>query len=177
MPVIRLETFIKAPAALCFDLARDIDLHTTNDSPFKHRAVAGVTSGLIALNETVTWEAGFFGVSQRMTSKIVAFEPPRTFTDEMLRGPFKRWRHTHLFEPQRGGTLMSDHIDYASPLGPVGAAFDALYLKGFLTRFIVAHNEDIRRLAERRAQATPAQVAPAGAESGSDDSDTSKRNV
>lgn len=177
MPVIKLETFINAPAARCFDLARDIDVHTTNDSPFKHRAVAGTTSGLIGLDETVTWEAAFFGVPQRMTSKIVAFEPPRTFTDEMQRGPFKRWRHTHIFEATAGGTLMSDYIDYASPLGPLGAAFDALYLKSFLTRFIVAHNADIKRLAERPAQATPAQAGAAGAESVSNNSGTSKRNV
>ena len=99
MPLIQLNTLIHAPAAVCFDLARSIDLHVSAPSPLKHRAVAGVTSGLIGLGEEVTWEGSFLGVSQRMTSKIVALDAPRTFTDEMQRGPFKRWHHTHSFEP------------------------------------------------------------------------------
>jgi ligand-binding SRPBCC domain-containing protein len=70
------------------------------------------------------------------------------FRDEMQRGPFERWRHTHLFAPVDGGTLMQDRVEYASPLGPLGAAFDALYLRAFLTRFLVAHNANIKKIAE-----------------------------
>ena len=99
MPLIRLSTFIRAPAEVCFDLARSIDLHTHAPGPLRHRAVGGVTRGLIGLGEEVTWEASIFGVRLHMTSKIVACERPREFTDEMRRGPFARWRHTHSFEP------------------------------------------------------------------------------
>ncbi|HZT58225.1 MAG TPA: SRPBCC family protein [Pyrinomonadaceae bacterium] len=151
MPIIRLETLIHAPAAVCFDAARSIDLHVSAPSRLKHRAVAGVTSGLIGLGEEVTWEGSFFGVRQRMTSKIVALDPPRSFADEMRRGPFKRWRHTHSFEPTDGGTLVRDHIEFASPFGPIGSAFDALFLKRFMTRFLVEHNKYIKQEAERRA--------------------------
>ncbi|HYH85342.1 MAG TPA: SRPBCC family protein [Pyrinomonadaceae bacterium] len=141
---------IHAPTAICFDLARSIDLHTVAPTPLKHRAVAGVTSGLIDLGEEVTWRGFFFGVSQRMTSKIVALDAPRTFTDEMQRGPFKRWRHTHTFEPHNGGTLMRDHVDFASPFGPLGAAFDAVFLRKFMTRLLVAQNEYLKEAAEGR---------------------------
>jgi ligand-binding SRPBCC domain-containing protein len=150
MPLIELKTVIHAPPATCFDLSRSIDLHALAPTPLKHRAVGGTTSGLIDLGEEVTWKGSFFGVSQRMTSKIVALEAPRTFTDEMQRGPFKRWRHTHLFEPHDGGTLMHDHVDFASPFGPLGAAFDAVFLKGFMTRLLVAQNEYLKEAAEGR---------------------------
>jgi len=150
MPLIELKTMIHAPTAICFDLARSIDLHTVAPTPLKHRAVAGVTSGLIDLGEEVTWRGFFFGVSQRMTSKIVALDAPRTFTDEMQRGPFKRWRHTHTFEPHNGGTLMRDHVDFASPFGPLGAAFDAVFLRKFMTRLLVAQNEYLKEAAEGR---------------------------
>lgn len=151
MPLIELETFIRAPAEVCFDLARDIDFHASAPTPLRHRAVAGVTSGLIGLGEEVTWEGSFFGVRQRMTSKIVAMDSPRGFTDEMRRGPFERWRHTHRFEPAGEGTLMRDRVEFASPFGPLGRAFDAIFLKGFMTRFLVAHNRFIEETAERRA--------------------------
>jgi ligand-binding SRPBCC domain-containing protein len=151
MLLIELDTLIHAPAAVCFDLARSIDLHVAAPSPLKHRAVGGVTSGLIGLGEEVTWAGSFLGVPQRMTSRIVALEAPRTFTDEMRRGPFKRWRHAHRFEPTDAGTLMRDRVEFASPLGPLGAAFDAVFLKGFMTRVLVAHNGYLKSEAERRA--------------------------
>jgi ligand-binding SRPBCC domain-containing protein len=150
VPLIRLETFIRAPVAVCFDLARSIDLHALAPSPLRHRAVGGVTAGLIELGEEVTWEASLFGVRLRMTSKIVALDAPREFTDEMQRGPFGRWRHTHRFEPSGGGTLMYDRADFASPLGPLGRIVDALVLKRFMTRLLVAQNIFIREAAEGR---------------------------
>jgi ligand-binding SRPBCC domain-containing protein len=149
MAVVELETFIRAPAAACFDAARDISLHAEGfETPLPHRPVAGVTSGLINLGEEVTWEGKFFGIRQRMTSRIVAFERPRAFTDEMRRGPFRAWRHTHHFEPRDGGTLMRDRVEFASPLGPLGALFDLLYLKSFVRRFLLAQNRRIKEVLE-----------------------------
>jgi len=145
MSVVTLETFIRAPAEVCFDAARDIDLHAGHAaSPLPHRPVAGVTSGLISLGEEVTWDATFLGVPQRLTSRIVAFDRPRAFTDEMQRGPFRRWRHTHLFEPREGGTLMRDRVEFASPAGPLGALLDFLYLKSFVRRFLLSQNARLK---------------------------------
>ena len=47
MAVIRVETEIKAPPQLCFDLKRSVDLHVTSTGDSSERAVAGVTEGLI----------------------------------------------------------------------------------------------------------------------------------
>jgi ligand-binding SRPBCC domain-containing protein len=154
MPRIRLETFIKAPPELCFDLSRSVDVHTESTSGSRERAVAGVTSGMMEPGDTVTWEAVHFGVRQRLASKLTAFDRPRMFVDEMLRGAFKRWQHTHLFEPVDGGTLMIDEVDYASPLGVLGRAADALLLKSYMTRLLAARNDYIKKLAEAR-QARP----------------------
>ncbi len=160
MQIIQLETLIQAPIERCFDLARNIDVHATAASPLNHRAIGGVTSGLINLGETVTWEAWFFGVRQQLTSKIVALDRPLMFTDEMQRGPFKRWRHTHLFESKAGGgTLMTDHVEFASPLWFLGALVDVVFLKTYLTRFLIAHNNDIKSYAEKAASTFAGQSA------------------
>lgn len=150
MPLIRLKTFIRAPAEVCFDLARNIDMHASAPGPLRHRAVGGVTRGLIGLGEEVTWEASFFGVRLHMTSKIIACERPREFTDEMQRGPFALWRHTHRFEPTGEGTLMHDAAEFASPLGPLGRIADALVLGSFMRRLLGAQNRFIKDAAEGR---------------------------
>jgi ligand-binding SRPBCC domain-containing protein len=151
MPRIILKTFIKAPAELCFDLSRSVDVHVASTGGSGERAVAGVTSGMMELGDTVTWEAVHFGVRQRLASRITAFDRPRLFVDEMQRGAFKHWRHTHLFKPSDGGTLMVDDVDYASPLGPLGSLADALFLKSFMTRLLEARNDYIRKLAAARS--------------------------
>ena len=150
MPKILLKTFIKAPAELCFDLSRSVDVHMESTNDTRERAVAGVTSGLMELGDTVTWEAVHFGFRQQLTSRITAFDRPRMFVDEMQRGAFKRWHHTHLFEPADGGTLMIDEVDYASPLGVLGGVADALFLKSYMTRLLATRNDYIRKLAEAR---------------------------
>ena len=63
MPLIRLETLIRAPIERCFDLARDIGLHVRSTAATREVAIAGVTKGLISLGEEVTWEATHFYVS------------------------------------------------------------------------------------------------------------------
>jgi ligand-binding SRPBCC domain-containing protein len=153
MPVIHLETLIEAPVELCFDLARSVDIHMASTNYTGERAIGGVTSGMMNLHDEVTWEAVHFGVRQRLTSRITAFDRPRMFTDEMQRGAFKYWRHIHLFEPRDEGTLMIDNADYASPLGLLGRIVDILLLERHMTRLLVTRNIHIKRVAEAAARA------------------------
>lgn len=76
MAVIYVETFIKAPLEKCFDMARNIDIHTQTTSHTKERAVSGVTTGKIGLGESVTFEAKHFIIRQRLQSKIVDYNRP-----------------------------------------------------------------------------------------------------
>ena len=154
MPIIHLETFIKAPVELCFDLARSVDIHMASTNYTGERAIGGVTSGMMNLDDEVTWEATHFGVRQRLTSRITAFDRPRMFVDEMQRGAFKYWRHTHLFEARDEGTLMIDDADYASPLGLIGRIVDKLLLERHMTQLLIKRNKHIRKVAEGKAQHT-----------------------
>ena len=95
MPKILLETEINAPIDRVFDLARSIDLHKVSTTGTNEEAVAGKTSGLIELNETVTWRAKHFGIYQKLTVKVIEFERPTLFADVMLKGAFKSMRHSH----------------------------------------------------------------------------------
>src|SRR5580700_11093177 len=89
MPLIRLTTLIHAPASVCFDLARSVDAHVASAAGTGERAIDGVTTGLMTLGDEVTWEATHFGVRQRLRVRITELDPPRRFTDEMVRGEFR----------------------------------------------------------------------------------------
>jgi ligand-binding SRPBCC domain-containing protein len=154
MPVIRLETFIRAPLEVCFDLARDVEVHMASTAETAERAVAGVTSGMMELNDEVTWEARHLYIRQRLTSKITALERPRMFVDEMQKGAFKSLRHQHLFLPEKNGTRMIDELAFTSPCGILGRIADALFLESYMRRFLIKHNEHIKRVAEERSEAS-----------------------
>lgn len=49
-----INTVIKNNCEVVFDLCRSIDLHLISTSKTNEKAIAGKTSGLINLNETVT---------------------------------------------------------------------------------------------------------------------------
>ncbi len=148
MPVIRLITKVRAPIQICFDLSRSIDLHTISTKQTGESAIAGVTSGLINLHETVTWRAKHLGVWQTLTSKITQFDQPHFFVDEMMKGAFKRFRHAHYFEEKNGSTCITDVFDYTSPFGIIGKAVDALFLKKYMTRLLTVRNSTIKEYAE-----------------------------
>jgi ligand-binding SRPBCC domain-containing protein len=144
MPTIHLTTTIHAPIHHVFDLSRSIDLHQISTEKTQEKAIAGKTSGLIELHETVTWRAKHFGIYQTLTTKITAFDKPNYFVDEMVQGAFKSFVHTHKFEDVPEGTIMTDVFDYQSPLGILGKLADVLFLKNYMRRFLMKRNEVIK---------------------------------
>ncbi|MBU7594262.1 SRPBCC family protein [Metabacillus halosaccharovorans] len=150
MPIIKTDMFIYAPRDICFDVARDIDIHTESTSQTNERAVGGVTSGLIGLNETVTWEAVHFGVKQNLTVRITEFDFPKRFVDEMEKGAFKRFYHVHEFIEKENGTLILDTFDYTSPFGIIGRLADQLFLEQYMKEFLIKRNRYIKKIAEER---------------------------
>jgi len=148
MPTVVLETQIHAPIEVCFDLARDIDAHCRTTGSTQERAVAGVTTGLIGMGQSVTFEAVHFGVRQRLSTRIVEFERPHRFVDEMTRGAFKTMRHLHEFLPIAGATLMRDTLQWTAPLGWLGIVADKLFLEKYMRNFLLQRNSNLKKLAQ-----------------------------
>lgn len=149
MTTIYLLTKIKATIDEVFNLARSIDIHKESTASSKETAIAGVTSGLINEGETVTWRGKHFGIYLNHTSIISEMEPPTHFIDEMIKGQFKSFKHTHTFYLQDGKTIMQDKIEYETPFGIFGKIFDKIILKNHLTVFIKERNEFIKKIAEK----------------------------
>ena len=148
MPRIELQTEIKASNEIVFDLSRSIDLHKISTEHTNETAIAGKTSGLIGMDESVTWRAKHFGVYQKLTSKITEFERPNMFVDEMVKGAFKSFRHEHHFMESNGGTLMTDYFEYKSPLGFLGTIADKLFLKKYMMDLLAERNRIVKDFAE-----------------------------
>jgi ligand-binding SRPBCC domain-containing protein len=146
--VIDLTTDIDAPIERVFDLARDLDLHARSMAHTGERAVAGATTGVISLGDTVTWRARHFGLWWSLTSRITAVEVPVRFEDVQERGPFAWFRHEHWFESTGHGTRMHERWEHRSPFGLLGRLVDRLILGRHMRSLLITRNEALKEAAE-----------------------------
>ncbi|KMJ57522.1 cell division protein [Bacillus sp. LL01] len=154
MPVIKHQIYIEAPIEKCFDLARDVEVHTKTTKKTRERAVSGRTKGLLNKGDRVTWEAVHLGVKQRLTAEIIEMSRPHLFVDVMVKGAFHSFTHTHEFKEQDTGTMMVDTFEYKSPLGPIGIMVDRWFLKKYMRNFIKERAIQLKKIAERETGST-----------------------
>ncbi len=60
------------------------------------------------------------GIPFGWQTEITAWDPPHSFADRQLRGPYRLWLHQHEFRKVSGGTLMLDEVLWKLPLRPFG---------------------------------------------------------
>jgi ligand-binding SRPBCC domain-containing protein len=85
------------------------------------------------------------GLPLRWRTEITLWEPPFRFADTQLRGPYRRWVHTHAFEEKDGGTLCLDDVSYAVP---GGALIERLFVRRDIERIFAHRQAAMRRLLE-----------------------------
>jgi hypothetical protein len=88
-------------------------------------------------------------------TRIEIWERGRRFVDAQVRGPYRLWRHTHLFEDHPEGTLVRDRVSYEIPLGPLGELARLLFVRRDLDRIFA-----YRRLAVAEALGADVQLNP-----------------
>ena len=130
---------------------RDIRIHTETTAQTRERAVSGVTDGMIGLGQTVTFEGTHFGIRQKMEVKVIEFDRPHLFVDEMIAGRFVSFRHVHEFKTIEKTTLMRDTLVWRSPYGFLGKIVDRLLIDRHLRTLVSRRNARLKELAESEA--------------------------
>ena len=148
MAEIFISTQVNSEMETLFDLSRNIELHQISTSHTNEQAVAGITSGLMNLHDTVTWKARHLFKQRRFTSKITAFQRPFYFRDEMQEGDFKKFVHEHFFEKNENGILMKDRVVLKAPFGFIGTLATGIFLKNYIRNLLIHRNEVIKQYAE-----------------------------
>ena len=152
MGEITVETRIRAPIELCFDLARDVTAHAESAAFSSERVVApGRTQGLLELGDLVAFEGRHFGMTRRFVARITALDRPNSFVDEMVDGTFKWLCHVHEFESNDGLTIMRDRLEWKPPLGIIGELADRVILRRHMRWFVATKQSALRQIAEKRA--------------------------
>ena len=95
----------------------------------------------------IDYQIKLMGVSFKWKTEITKWNPPYSFEDVQLKGPYRQWIHTHTFEEVEGKTIMTDYVRYALPIWPFGQV--AFPFVSFKIKQIFKHrNKVIHQLLE-----------------------------
>lgn len=104
------------------------------------------TDPVVRLGTRIRYRLRLHGIPMGWESRISEFEEGRSFADEMLSGPYKRWYHRHTFRAVEGGVQIEDVVEYALPFGPLGRLAHALLVRRQLRQIFDYRAEAIDRL-------------------------------
>ena len=139
--VLAVETFLPLPreeVVPFFAEAENLERITPPELRFRI-----VTPTPLEMHEglLIDYRMSLYGIPFRWRTRINAYEPPHRFVDEQIRGPYRLWRHEHVFERCPGATRCVDRVEYSVP---GGALAHALLVKRDLVR-IFEYRRDVMR--------------------------------
>jgi uncharacterized protein len=93
----------------------------------------------------IDYELPIAGLRASWRTHVVSWDPPRSFVDVATKGPFHCWWHEHRFEPTATGTHIRDRVLFSAPLGPIGRAAEAAWVRSMLQRLFLYRRNAIRQ--------------------------------
>lgn len=102
------------------------------------------TTDLKFIEGTEVWIQGKILFFKKDWHSRITLVRPYEYVDEMLSGPFKRWKHLHKFryDVQLNQTEIVDEVEFQLPYGTMGRMFEGLT------------NIELKRIFEHRKMAT-----------------------
>lgn len=82
--------------------------------------IIGMNTEEVQKNSVIDYKLKLHGIPFSWRTKIIEFVENDMFIDEQIKGPYKKWIHTHSFIEQDGGTQIKDSVSYIIPLGIIG---------------------------------------------------------
>jgi ligand-binding SRPBCC domain-containing protein len=102
------------------------------------------TTDLKFIKGTEVWIQGKILFFKKDWHSRITLVRPYEYVDEMLSGPFKRWKHLHGFryDVQLNQTKIAYEVEFKLPYGAMGRIFEGLT------------NIELKRIFEHRKKAT-----------------------
>lgn len=98
------------------------------------------------------------GLPIRWKTEISTWDPPWSFTDRQLKGPYSLWEHLHTFEDTNSGTVVKDQVRYRVP---GGALVHSLFVKKDLLRIFGHRLQRMQEIFSSSPAAEPSDHAQA----------------
>jgi len=151
MPIFEKRVHIQAPPEVVFAFHERPDALERLLPPWENARIVERKGGL-EKGARVVIMAKIGPIPQKMVAIHTDYEKGRMFQDTIVEGPFAKWVHTHLMEPDSaGGTWLIDRIDYELPLGKLGAIFGGGFARKKLEKMFAFRHEVTKKACEELA--------------------------
>lgn len=155
--VLRRTQRLPLPPERVFEFFADAGNLEAITPPFLNFHIVTPTPIVMQPGALIEYRLRLFGVPFGWRTEIESYDPPRSFVDQQLRGPYSLWHHTHMFAPiaaTAGSTAanglieteMTDVVRYRLPLGPFGRLAHALFVRRTLATIFDYRRDRIAEL-------------------------------
>lgn len=119
--------------------------------PLLQFQVENKSTSQIQQGTLIDYRLQIHGVPVKWRTLIDEWKPTEKFVDIQLKGPYKSWHHTHLFEDLGEGTLMTDIVRYQIPLGFFGKAVTGSFVRGDVEKIFAFRRTQVPQMLQMRS--------------------------
>lgn len=141
------EQIIERPIAEVFDFFSKAENLQKITPPLLNFKILTPTPIAMGPGTLIEYQLKVRGLPMRWLTRIDSWQPPFSFSDVQLKGPYKLWHHTHEFEAlSENRTFMRDKIRYEVPLGPLGLIANLLIVRKDIENIFLFRKSEIDRI-------------------------------
>ena len=118
--VFQQTIFVKAPIEKVFEFFSDAKNLEFITPPLLQFKILDQNTPTIQKGTIFTYKLKIHGVPIKWKTLIEEWEPHSYFVDSQMKGPYKKWHHTHRFQATHDGTLVEDTVLYRLHFGYLG---------------------------------------------------------
>ena len=130
---LKREQWVPRPLSVVFPFFADANNLEALTPPWLNFSIL-TPSVELCTGALIEYKLRLHGVPLRWRTLIGVWEPPHRFVDEQLAGPYTLWHHEHTFTERDGGTLLTDHVRYLAPGGPLAPLIHRFFVNSELAR-------------------------------------------
>lgn len=149
---LKREVFIPASVEKVFSFfsaAENLNLITPPWLDFEILTPLPVKMGKKTL---IDYSIKLLGVPMVWKTEIAEWRPHEIFIDRQIKGPYRVWEHTHLFEEKNGDTQMTDVVRYAVPGFVLSPLVHFFFVRPRLEKIFVFREQKILDLFAERGK-------------------------
>lgn len=114
--------------------------------PFLNFKISKMSTKTIHKGTLIDYKLNLKGIPLKWKTLIADWNPPHSFVDTQLSGPYTKWHHTHRFEKLGNGTLLSDEVRYKLPLGFLGQVMASTFVQKDVEKIFKFRREVIHKI-------------------------------
>ena len=146
MQTLKTEVILNAPIDTVFSFFSNIEnleKITPNWLNFSLLAQPPMT---IKKGSLFHFQIRLFKIPLKWKTEITCWEPPFRFSDEQIKGPYKKWIHEHRFIEEGNQTRMIDTVHYKVPGWFLSPLILKLFVKSAVIEIFRYRTEKIKQI-------------------------------